>query len=301
MSCSGIINQPDTDRPMKRTLPVSMMIIFSLVSGALPVRGQAQTLERQQVSDHVWMLSGRGGNVCVVVTGDGAIVIDTQYSDSAPAIVDQVRAITDQPIRYVINTHVHGDHVGGNAILQEHGDIIAHRNTFNRMSDSGADTGALPRIVFDGEMILRLGGIEMQLLHGGRAHTDTDVAVWLPSENVLLTGDLLFNRMTPYVDMGRGAHTAGWIAFINTLEQLGNAGTKVVPGHGALGDLNDLSAMGRYLQAVRDIVQSAHAEGKSKEAILALTLSDLGDEFAEWEGNRIGMALAAAYTELIGG
>ncbi len=288
-------------RSLTRSLPIAGLILLALVSGSLPVRGQAQTLERQQVSDHVWMFSGRGGNVGAVVTDEGVIVIDTQYSDSAAGIIEQVRAITDQPIRYIINTHVHGDHVGGNAILQAEADIIAHRKTFERMSASGADVAALPRIVFDGEMTFRLGGNEIHLLQGGRAHTDTDVAVWLPDDNVLITGDLLFNRMTPYVDTGRGAHTAGWISFIDTLVRLGNGETKVVPGHGELGNLNDLSAMGRYLQAVRDIVQSAHAAGKSKEDILALTLSDLGDEFAEWEGNRIGMALAAAYAELIGG
>ncbi|MFC1529398.1 MBL fold metallo-hydrolase [Gemmatimonadota bacterium] len=300
MSRSGITNQPITDRPMRRTLPITMMIIFSLMGGVLPIRGQAQTLERQQVSDHVWMLSGRGGNVAVVVTGDGAIVIDTQYSDSAPVIVELVRAITDQPILYTINTHVHGDHVGGNAILQEHGDIIAHRNTWERMKESGADEGALPRIVFDGEMVLRPGGIEMHLLYGGRAHTDTDVAVWLPGENVLITGDLFFNRMTPYVDKGRGSHTAGWISVINSLLQLGDADTKVVPGHGELSDLNGFREMSRYLQAVRATVLRAHEAGRSKEEIMALTLADLGDPFTEWEGNRIGMALAAAYTELIG-
>jgi len=300
MNLNGIINPSTTDRSVTRTRSIGTLIILALLGSVLPGHGQAQTLERQQVSDHVWMLSGRGGNVAVVVTGEGAIVIDTQYSDSAPGIIEQVRAITDQPIRYVINTHVHGDHVGGNEILQAEGDIIAHRNTWERLKASGARSGALPRIVFDGEMILRPGEVEIRLIHQERAHTDTDVAIWLPGDNVLITGDLFFNRLTPYVDKGRGSHTAGWIAFINTLLQLGNAETKVVPGHGELSDLNGFRGMARYLQAVRAAVRRAHEEGRSKEEILDLTLADLGEPFDSWEGNRIGMALSAAYTELIG-
>ncbi len=283
---------------LKKAILLALLSVI-VTAERSPAQTQSSSLERFQVSENVWMLSGRGGNVGVVVTGEGVIVIDTQYSNSAPAIIEHIRAITTQPIRYIVNTHVHGDHVGGNAILQQYGDIIAHRNTFERMRATGAETDALPRIVFDREMVLRTGGVEIQLIHQERAHTDTDVAVWLPDENVLITGDLLFNRMTPYVDQERGANTAGWIAFINTLTRLGNTATKVIPGHGESGDLDDLSAMGRYLQAVRNTVQSAHADGRSKDEILALTLEELGDEFADWEGNRLSMALAAAYAELI--
>ena len=93
MYLSRFRNHRTASHPVTQIVPISLLILCSLVSGVLPARGQAQTLERQQVSDHVWMLSGRGGNVAVVVTGDGAIVIDTQYTDSAPAIIEQVRAI----------------------------------------------------------------------------------------------------------------------------------------------------------------------------------------------------------------
>ncbi|MFC1628999.1 MBL fold metallo-hydrolase [Gemmatimonadota bacterium] len=284
---------------LKRVIPLALLIVTLTGEDSL-ARAQSASLERLQVSEMVWMLSGRGGNVAVVVTGDGVIVIDTQYSDSAPAIIEQIREITSLPIRYVINTHVHGDHVGGNAVLQQDADIIAHRNTFERMSASGADTDALPRIVFESGMVLRTGGVEIQLLHQERAHTDTDVAVWLPVENVLISGDLFFNRMTPYVDQERGAFIPGWITFINTLTRLGDTGTKVVPGHGELSDMDGLRGMAHYFEAIQRIVQDAHAAGRSKEEILTLTLEDLGAPFTEWEGGRLGMALAAAYDELTG-
>jgi glyoxylase-like metal-dependent hydrolase (beta-lactamase superfamily II) len=293
-------------RNRSATIPVPLrpimigLAIGIAIQASPPVRAQTPALERQQVSERVWMLSGRGGNTSVVVTGEGVIVIDTKYSASAPEIVAQIRQITDQPIRFIINTHLHGDHVGGNAALQEHGPVIAHRNTYERMKHIEAPEAALPRIVFDREMTLRLGDTEIRLLHRGRAHTDTDVAVWLPGENVLVTGDLFFNRITPYVDRENGAHTAGWIEFINTLVQLGDRDTKVVPGHGELSDLDGFRAMSRYLQAVRAVVQRAHDEGRSKEEIVALTLADLGEEFTDWQGSRVGMALSAAWDELIG-
>lgn len=158
----------------------------------------------------------------------------------------------------------------------------------------------LPQLTFQDELRLYLGGVEIQLFHLGRGHTDTDVVVWIPSENVVHVGDLFFNKMAPYVDMPNGAHTGLWISFIDGVIQRINPDTRVIPGHGELSDVDGLRGMGRFLQAVRSAVQKAHAEGKSRQDILSLTLSDLGEEFADWNGRRLSMALSAAYAEIVG-
>lgn len=269
-------------------------------------REQQPVITSIQVSERIWMFSGRGGNIGVIITDDGVVVIDTQYEDIAPAIVEQIGTLTDQPIRYIINTHIHGDHVGGNAYMQQYGAIIAHQNTYDRMLVRWEGEGApgrgdgFPQLTFRDSFTLNIGGIEIQLFHLGRGHTDTDVVVWVPSENVIHVGDLLFNRMTPYVDVSNGSHTGMWISVINQVIQRINSDTRVIPGHGELSDVDGFSNMASYFEAVRRIVQTAHSEGKTKEEILSLTLADLGEQFADWSGNRLSMALSAAYTEIIG-
>ncbi len=267
---------------------------------------ETPSMQRTQVSDRVWMLTGRGGNVGVVVTDEGAIVIDDQFENMAPLIVEQVRAITDQPLRYVINTHVHGDHVGGNGVLQEYADVIAHHNTYGRMLQGWEGEGTprkgdgLPQMTFDSEMNFHLGGVEIELFHVDRGHTDTDVAVWIASEGVVHMGDLFFNGLAPYVDKGNGAYLPGWSAFIGTVLQRVGRDAQVIPGHGELSDWDGLRTMGLYVRSVREVVAEALRLGMSKDDILALPISSLGDEFEGWDDRRFPMSLEAAYSELIG-
>lgn len=280
---------------------------YAAIESERPITREEQSvLTRIQVSERIWMLSGRGGNIGVIITDDGVVVIDTQFENAAPALVEQISTLTDQPIRYIINTHVHGDHVGGNAYMQQYGMVIAHQNTYDRMLSRWEGEGApgrgdgFPQLTFRDSFTLNIGGIEIQLFHLGRGHTDTDVVVWVPDENVVHVGDLFFNRMTPYVDRNNGCHTGMWISVIDQIIQRINSDTRVIPGHGDLSDVDGFRTMARYLQAVRRVVQTAHSEGKTKEEILSLTLADLGEQFADWSGDRLSMALSAAYAEIVG-
>ncbi len=297
-------------RPFRGALllcSVFLLTIVPLIGTSLHAQEtEAPSMQRTQLSDRVWMLTGRGGNVGVVVTDEGVIVIDDQFENMAPLIVEQVRAVTDQPIRYVVNTHVHGDHVGGNGVLQEYADVIAHHNTYGRLLQGWDGEGqprkgdGLPQITFDSEMSFHLGGVEIELFHIDRGHTDTDVAVWIASENVVHMGDLFFNGMAPYVDKANGAYLPGWSAFIGTVLQRIGPNTQVIPGHGELSDVAGLRNMGRYVRGVRQIVAQALEEGKDKDEILALPISSLGEDFASWDDSRFSMSLAAAYSELVG-
>jgi glyoxylase-like metal-dependent hydrolase (beta-lactamase superfamily II) len=158
-----------------------------------------------------------------------------------------------------------------------------------------------PQMTFRDELTLSIGGTEIQLYNLGRAHTDTDVVVWIPAEKVVHVGDLFFNRMTPYVDVNNGAHTGKWISVINEIIERVGPEAIVIPGHGELSDVKGFNMMALYLEAVRQAVVAGHEEGKSKDEILSLTLDDLGEEFAGWSGSRLGMALSAAYAEIVGG
>ena len=264
---------------------------------------QDSIFTRVQVSDRVWLLYGRGGNVGIVVTDDGVLVIDTQFRNIAPGIVRQIRAITDKPIRYVLNTHVHGDHVGGNPVFQQFSDVIAHQNTFERMLEDWRGEGlpkrgdGLPQITFQKELRFYYGGVRLEAFHLGRGHTDTDVVIYLPDEDVVHMGDLLFNDIVPYVDKKRGAHTGGWVRFLRAVYARIRPTTKVIPGHGKLTDREALRKMIGYFQDMRKAVEKAHVAGKSREEILSLKL----DKYAGWSGQkRLGMTLGAIYTELYG-
>jgi len=276
-------------------------------SGLPDFQEQEITIQKVQVSERVWMFLGRGGNVGVIITDDGVVLIDTQYESVAPVIVEQIRVLTDQPIRYIINTHLHGDHVGGNAYMQQFGIVIAHKNTYERMLAGWEGTGmptrgdGFPQMTFQDELRLNIGGVEIQLFNLGRGHTDTDVVVWIPGENVVHVGDLFFNGMTPYVDVGNGAHTGMWISVIEGVIQRIKPDTRVIPGHGELSDVEGFRLMRDYLQAVRDAVRRAHSAGMSREEIISMTLEDIGEQFAGWSGRTLGMALSAAYDEIIGG
>jgi glyoxylase-like metal-dependent hydrolase (beta-lactamase superfamily II) len=264
---------------------------------------QDEIFTRVQVSDRVWALYGRGGNIGIIETDEGVIVIDTQFRDIAPGAIEQIRQVTDQPIRYIINTHLHGDHVDGNPVFQEYGDVVAHQNTYDHLMKSweGEDPpkrgDGLPQLTFDKEMRFYLGGLEIQTFHMTNGHTNSDVVVWIPEENVMHTGDLLFNEIIPYVLPQHGAHTGEWMQFIAGILPMLNDETTVIPGHGKVTDSKALGIMSDYFRTIRQAVADALKSGKSKEEILGMTFPD--EFFASWDGQeRVQMTLETAYSEL---
>lgn len=239
------------------------------------------TVTTQQVAPGVWMLVGQGGNVGVSAGEDGTFIVDDQFAPSAPAITAAVAAIRPGAPRFVINTHWHGDHTGGNEAFGGQGAvIIAHDNvrrrmsveqfnaTFNRRTPP-APAMALPVVTFAADVTLHFNGDEVHVTHVANAHTDGDAIVHFRRANVIHAGDLYFNGNYPFVDVSTGGSFRGMIAAADAMLALTDEKTRIIPGHGPLATPSDLRAYRDMLQTVVDRVAALLREGRSLSEVVA--------------------------------
>jgi glyoxylase-like metal-dependent hydrolase (beta-lactamase superfamily II) len=233
---------------------------------------------------NTYMLEGAGGNVTVAVGTDGVIVVDAQFAPMHDKLKAAIAKLTNQPVKYLINTHYHGDHTGGNAAFGKEGvTIVAHQNLKNRLANppagangqtpAAAPSEALPAQVYTDRMTVAVGGRTAQLVHI-EAHTDTDTVVYFADANVLAVGDT--GGPNRYPNIALGGSIDGMIAGTQTYLDMGNANTKYVPGHGPLSTKADFQAYHDMLVSIRDRVAKLKAEGKTADqAIAAKPLADL--------------------------
>jgi cyclase len=265
-----------------------------LVTGAI---ASAQTrpeveFRTTQVRDNVYMLAGAGGNLGASVGEDGVLLIDSEYEGLTDKMISAVKAISDRPIRFVVNTHWHFDHVGGNEALAKAGAVIvAHENVRKRMSSEqyllGLDRsvppsppGALPTITFKDRLTFHWNGDEVIILHVEPAHTDGDSIVLFHKANVIHMGDLYFAGMYPFIDVNTGASIDGMIKGVDKALALANEETKFIPGHGPLSDVASLRSYREMLATARDRVKALVDQGKSREEVIAA--KPTADLDAEW-------------------
>ena len=223
------------------------------------------------------MLAGAGGNIVASAGEDGVFVVDDEFAELHPKIRAALSKLSERPVRFVINTHWHGDHTGDNANLAGEGAVIvAQDNVFRRMSAEqfikhlnrtvpASPKAALPVVTFNDEATLHLNGEAVHLVHVKNAHTDGDVLVHFPAAGVLHMGDCFFGGMYPIIDIGTGGTIDGYIASVDRGLALAAPGTKVVPGHGPLGTREDLAAFGSMLKEARAAVAALKSAGKSAE------------------------------------
>ena len=242
---------------------------------------QEVTIVAEQVSGGVYMLTGRGGNIGVSVGPDGVFMIDDQYAPLTDAIREAVRKLSDQPIRFVLNTHWHGDHTGGNENLGKAGTlIVAHDNVRERLSTDqsmpffGRDVpaspaAALPVVTFSDALSFHLNGEDIRALHFPAAHTDGDAVVHFRGSNVVHMGDIYFNGLYPFIDSGSGGSIRGMVTAIDDVLPLMDADTRVIPGHGPLSNREELAAYRNMLADVADRIGTLIAGGKDLAAIQA--------------------------------
>lgn len=217
-----------------------------------------QTLTMEKVSANLWMIVGNGGNVAVMPTSQGVIVVDDKFAADAPDIVAKVKTISDKPIRYVLNTHQHGDHTGGNdAMLANGAEIIISKQARANMV-KGEQPG-IPRLAFSDEQQVVLGGQEVIAKYVGRGHTNGDAVVLFPGERVLHTGDLFVTSGAPFCDTANGGSIKEWEGTIQKALQLDF--DTVIPGHGTLMKKADLQKWATTLATVRTRVKEACAGG----------------------------------------
>ena len=239
-------------------------------------------IKTEQVAPGIYMLVGAGGNIGVSVGEDGVFMVDDQFAPLTGRITAAVAALSDQPIRFVINTHWHYDHTGGNENLGEQGAlIVAHDNVYARMSRDteiaafnqvvpASPKGALPVITFNDNVTFRLNGEEIRAVHYRNSHTDGDSVIHFVNANVIHTGDIWFNGFYPFIDVSSGGSIDGVIGSIRRLIDLADDATRIIPGHGPLGEKQGLQGYLAMLETVRDRMNNLIAEGKSPEQILEL-------------------------------
>jgi glyoxylase-like metal-dependent hydrolase (beta-lactamase superfamily II) len=235
---------------------------------------------------NTYMLEGAGGNVTVAVGTDGVIMVDAQFAPMHDKLKAAIAKITNLPVKYLINTHYHGDHTGGNAAFAKEGAIIVgHQNLKNRLANpvpnangqtpAVAPPEALPKQVYADRTTVSVGGRTAQVVHIA-AHTDTDSVVYFPDANVLAVGDTGGPNRYPNLDVRGGGTIDGTIAGVQTYLKMANAQTKIVPGHGPLATKADFQAYHDLLVKIRDRVAKLKAEGKSEDqAAAAKPLADL--------------------------
>ncbi len=234
-----------------------------------------------KVKDGIYMLMGAGGNIGVSTGEDGVFLIDDQFAPLTEKIKAAVAKLSDKPIKFLINTHWHGDHTGGNENLgKENVVIVAHDNVHARMSVDtlnafGSTTpaspkAALPIITFNDTVTFRLNGHEIRAFHQNNAHTDGDSIILFKDSNVVHMGDIFFNGFYPFIDTSSEGSIDGVIRTVKHVLSMVNDKTKIIPGHGQLADKKDLNKYLEILTTVRTRMQKLIDDGKSIDEIVAM-------------------------------
>lgn len=214
-----------------------------------------------------------GGNIGVSVGPDGIVLIDDKFAPLAPKIEAALKSISDKPVRYIINTHFHGDHTDGNAAFGTKSTVIAHDNTRKRMAAGRgkehppAPAAALPIITFDEKLSVHLNGEDIRAVHLPSAHTDTDVVIFFPRSNVVHLGDEFFNGMFPFIDTEGGGSVKGLIANLTKLLSQLPAGAKLIPGHGPVATARELRTFVTMLEQTSGFVEAGIKAGKTLDEL----------------------------------
>ena len=265
-----------------RCLPLFATLVAVLVA---PCGARAQgdfdkvEIGTVKVTDGIYMLTGAGGNLGASVGPDGVVLIDDQYAPLSEKIRAAVATIDPGAIRFVLNTHWHSDHTGGNENFGKSGSVIvAHDNVRARMSVEqvmkvfgntvpASPPGALPIVTFNDTVTFHLNGQTTHVFHVEHAHTDGDAIVYFQEANVIHTGDIVFAGQFPFIDVGSGGSIDGVIAACDRLLEMADADTRIIPGHGGLTDRAGLAKYREMLAGVRGAVAAQIASGKDLEAI----------------------------------
>jgi glyoxylase-like metal-dependent hydrolase (beta-lactamase superfamily II) len=220
-----------------------------------------------------------GGNIALTVGKDGVAMIDDGLPNVLTALQDEIAKTTNQPIDYLINTHIHGDHIGNNHHFGAHGTrIVSHENLRASLVKNGVrkDSGfepatkeTLPVLTFSDRMTIHINGDAATIVHFSNAHTDGDAIVHFQGDNVIHTGDILFNGLFPYIDVDNGGSAKGVIAALKAIAALSNEETQIIPGHGPMATKQDVENTVLMIEDSLKRVSDLVAEGKSDEEILA--------------------------------
>jgi len=257
-----------------------------------PAQDSEISYKSTELAPGLYMLAGEGGfgggNMGLSIGADGVVLIDDGLPPLTGTLLAAIGELTAEPVEFVINTHVHGDHVGGNETLGKSGvTIVAHEKLRERMIAEGLTTAdgdvpapkeSLPALTFSEAVTFHLNDREAFVFHVERAHTDGDAVIHFRDDNVIHAGDVMFNGLFPFIDLDSGGSVDGYIAAQKRILSLADGETKIVPGHGPLADKKDLKASVDMLEDARSRVRTLVEAGRSEEQILAANpLADYHD------------------------
>ncbi|MGV6852630.1 MAG: MBL fold metallo-hydrolase [bacterium] len=258
------------------------LIFILIASMSISYAADKVEITSTSLGHGLYMVQGRGGNIGLSTGQDGIYLIDDQFAPISPAIKQHINTLQTGQVKFIINTHWHGDHTGGNKNFADDGAlIIAHDNVRKRMSKEqfmeflnskvpASPVEALPVITFTQQMSLHLNQLDAQIIHIKQAHTDGDAFVVFKKANVIHMGDVLFAGMYPFIDLSSGGSIDGYIAGLKQTLNYMDDQTKVIPGHGPLTDKHEVVAMLAMLNDVRSRIADAKNAGKSLEQVIAL-------------------------------
>jgi cyclase len=241
--------------------------------------GRETNTSIKNVENGIYMVEGNGGNVAFSAGVDGILMIDAQYAEGAEALLKDIRRVSDEPIKFLVNTHAHRDHTGANALIAAEGaTIVSHigvRDAFLekiRTSDKGdeVDMAAFPTVTFEDKMSFHMNEDTILVFHVDNAHTDGDAVVYFTDSNVIHAGDLFFNGKYPYIDAKEGGSVKGYIDGLEKILMLCDNETKIIPGHGKLGTKANLNASKNMLANLHRKVTYNYLLGKTEAEILAM-------------------------------
>jgi len=279
---------------MRKILIVSALAALGAGAWLWQTGTEAQSIRAAQVSGHVHVLFGRGGNIGLSVGEDGVFLIDDQFAPASPDILAAIEELGGEAPRFLLNTHFHGDHTGGNENMGQAGaTIYAHDNVRTRMiapeyakrfGKPAADV-ALPIVTFAHDMTFHVNGDTVKGFHTGPAHTDGDTIVHFAEADVLHMGDCFFNGMYPFIDLSAGGSVKGVQAAVERALLLCGDDTKIIPGHGPVTDKAGLTAYRDMLKDCVDAVAALIEEGKTQQQVIEAKPTAKWDE--TWGGGFI--------------
>lgn len=270
---------------------IIVVLLLNLLSAAVNAQDAATAYTSTEVAPGIYVLTGAdgfgGGNIGLLAGEDHIAMIDDGLVPTAGILLDYVNKVAGRPVDFVINTHVHGDHTGGNAhFAGKDAVIVAHDNVRKRLAadpEPAGGSSGLPTISFADGVTFHLNGIEAQVHHLPEAHTDGDSFVVFPGANVIHTGDVLFNGMYPYIDLDNGGSVDGYIEAQRRIIERADSETRIIPGHGDIATKADLEAALAMLLDARAAVKAEVDAGKSEEEVVAANpLAAYHDKY-DWE------------------
>ncbi len=287
----------------QKILRAMMLFVFLPLSAASAIAQEdwdAVEMKVHPVAGNVSYIEGRGGNIGLFHGGDGVFLIDDQFAPLTEKIVAAVRTVSQAPIRFLVNTHLHPDHTGGNENFGKMGTtIFGHDNTRQQMFLSNYAEEP-PLVTFSKDMTFHINGETVNVFKTPDAHTNGDVYIKFESANVIHTGDVYRTTSYPYIDTNNGGSFLGTIKAYDLLIEKSDADTKIIPGHGVVSTVVEVRAFRDMMLVIRDRVAKAIREGKSLEEAQAAGLTKEYDE--RWaSGRRIGGAatlIEAAYADM---